>query len=160
MIKFIESLNEKIGQAASWLTTILVVFVCFDVFRRYFLKDSSAWIMEMEWHLFAMIFLLSAGYTLKHNKHVRVDLFYEKLSKKDKGWVNLTGSLLFIIPWCVLIIWVSWNYAMNAWEIKEGSPDPGGLPARYLIKFCIPVGIFLLLLQSCVLAIQSYRDIK
>ena len=116
--------------------------------------------MEMEWHLFAMIFLLSAGYTLKHNKHVRVDLFYEKFSKKDKGWVNLIGSALFLIPWCILIIWVSWDYAMNAWEIKEGSPDPGGLPARYFIKFCIPAGIFLLLLQSIVIAVKSFLDIK
>ena len=160
MIKLIEKINEKVGQATSWLTTILVLFVCFDVFRRYLLKDSAAWIMEMEWHLFAMIFLLSAGYTLKHNKHVRVDLFYEKFSTKDKAWVNLIGSVLFLMPWCILIIWVSWDYAMNAWEIKEGSPDPGGLPARYLIKFCIPIGIFLLLLQTLVLAINSYRDIR
>ena len=160
MIKLIEKINEKIGQATSWLTTTLVIFVCFDVFRRYLLKDSAAWIMEMEWHLFAMIFLLSAGYTLKHNKHVRVDLFYEKFTKKDRGWVNLVGSVFFLIPWCVLIIWVSWDYAMNAWEIREGSPDPGGLPARYFIKFCIPVGITLLLLQAIAMAIQSYRDIK
>lgn len=143
----------------SWLTTVLVIFVCFDVFRRYLLKDSAAWIMEMEWHLFALIFLLGAAYTLQNDKHVRVDLFYEKISRKDKAWVNLIGTLLLLIPWCIILIYVSYDYAFNSWLIKESSPDPGGLPARYIIKFIMCLGFFLLLLQALVLAIQSYQTI-
>lgn len=159
-IKIVDSINEFIGRWISWLTTILVVFVCFDVFRRYLLKDSAAWIMEMEWHLFALIFLLGAGYALKHHRHVRVDLFYEKFSEHDKAWVNLFGSLLFLIPWCCMIIYVSFGYAVNSLQINEGSPDPGGLPARFIIKFSITIGFILLLLQALALLFRSYITIR
>jgi TRAP-type mannitol/chloroaromatic compound transport system permease small subunit len=122
--------------------------VCFDVIRRWLFNDTEAWIMELEWHLFALVFLFGAGYTLKHDKHVRVDLFYASFSERDKAWVNLLGTLFFLLPWCVLIVIVSWGYGMESWSVKEGSPDPGGLPARYMIKFAIPIGISLLLLQG------------
>ncbi|MBT8188806.1 MAG: TRAP transporter small permease subunit [Saprospiraceae bacterium] len=158
-IKIVDNINEFIGKWVSWLTTILVIFVCFDVFRRYLLKDSAAWIMEMEWHLFALIFLFGAGYALKHHRHVRVDLFYEKFTNRDKAWVNLIGSLLFLIPWCCMIIYVSFDYAMNAYQINEGSPDPGGLPYRFIIKFSITFGFILLLLQAIALFFRSYLTI-
>lgn len=160
MVKLINSITEYTGRAVSWLTTFLVFFVCFDVFRRYFLKDSAAWIMELEWHVFALIFLFGASYTLKHNKHVRVDLFYEKMKKKDRALVNFIGALLFLIPWCIVIIYVCYNYAYNSFIINEGSPDPGGLPARYIIKFSVVLAFILLLLQSLVMVIESWRDLK
>jgi len=160
MVKVIHSIVEFVGKATSWLTTILVLFVCFDVFRRYFLKDSAAWIMELEWHLFALIFLLGAAYTLKHNKHVRVDAFYENFSTKDKALVNLIGGLVLLIPWCCIMIYMSWTYAYNSFLINESSPDPGGLPARYIIKFSIVLGIGLLLLQSVAMVIESWQKIK
>jgi len=160
MVKVIHSIVEFVGKATSWLTTILVLFVCFDVFRRYFLKDSAAWIMELEWHLFALIFLLGAAYTLKHNKHIRVDVFYENFSPKDKALVNLIGGLVLLIPWCCIMIYMSWTYAYNSFLINESSPDPGGLPARYIIKFSIVLGIGLLLLQSVAMVIESWQKIK
>ncbi len=144
----IGTLNEAIGRMASWLTFVLVLLVCFDVTVRYFFKETQTWIMELEWHLFALIFLLGAGYTLKHDHHVRVDLFYTKFSKRDKAWVNLAGAVLFLIPWCIVIIIYSYFYALNSFQQGEGSPDPGGLPARYLIKFAITFGVGLLLLQA------------
>ena len=144
----IGALNEALGRMASWLTFVLVLLVCFDVTVRYLFNDTQAWIMELEWHLFALIFLLGAGYTLKHDHHVRVDLFYTKFSKRDKAWVNLIGAILFLIPWCLIIITFSFHYANTSFQIGEGSPDPGGLPARYLIKFAITFGIGLLLLQA------------
>ncbi|MFK7806817.1 MAG: TRAP transporter small permease subunit [Saprospiraceae bacterium] len=147
-IYWIEKTNETIGRAVSWLTTLLVLLVCFDVIRRWLINDTEAWIMELEWHLFALVFLFGAAYTLKHDKHVRVDLFYANFSKREKAWVNLIGSVCFLIPWCILIITMSWDYAYESWIIREGSPDPGGLPARYLIKFAIPIGVSLLLGQG------------
>ncbi|MEM9919437.1 MAG: TRAP transporter small permease subunit [Bacteroidota bacterium] len=148
IVKIFGRLNEWVGRSIAWLTTALMLLVCFDVVTRYLLKDTATWIMELEWHLFALIFLIGAGYTLKHDRHVRVDLFYTRFSERDKAWVNLLGGLLFLVPWCLLIIYTSFGFALDAWQINEGSPDPGGLPARYIIKFSITIGMILLLLQA------------
>lgn len=144
----IGTINEVLGRAASWLTFVLVLLVCYDVTVRYLFKDTQTWIIELEWHLFALIFLLGAGYTLKHDHHVRVDLFYTNFSKRDKAWVNLSGAILFLIPWCIVIMIYSFAYANNSFQIGEGSPDPGGLPARYVIKYAMTVGVGFLLLQA------------
>jgi TRAP-type mannitol/chloroaromatic compound transport system permease small subunit len=110
---------------------------------------------ELEWHCFAIIFLLGAASTLKHDKHVRVDVFYERFSEKKKAIINLTGSILFLIPFASLVIWSSLDFVKNSFLIHESSPDPGGLPARYILKACIPLGFFFLLLQAVSLASKS-----
>jgi TRAP-type mannitol/chloroaromatic compound transport system permease small subunit len=152
---FIDTLNEKIGVAVSWLTTVLVLIVCGDVFSRYLLKRSSIAVQELEWHLFAVIFLLAAAYTLKHDRHVRVDVLYIKFSPQTRAWINFAGSLVFLIPFAALVIWASSDFVANSFRIGETSPDPGGLPARFLLKACVPLGFLLLLLQGVALAIQS-----
>lgn len=154
-VKSVNNLNEAVGNTVAWLTAVLVVLVCFDVVARKLFNFSRIWIMEMEWHLYALIFLLAAGYALKHDRHVRVDLFYEKFNKRDKALTNFWGHLIFMIPWCCMVIWASYLYAMESFMIGEGSPEPGGLPARYIIKFCITIGIVLLLLQSVAGLIES-----
>ncbi len=159
-IQLADSINEAVGRAASWLTTALVILVCIDVIRRYLMDDTEAWIMELEWHLFALIFLLGAGFALKHDRHVRVDLFYAKFSARDKAWVNLIGSLVFLLPWCLLIAIMSFQYASGSYAIGEGSPDPGGLPARYLIKFAITIGISLLGLQGLAVVARSILTLQ
>lgn len=154
-IKSIGQLNEWVGRTASWLTAVLVVLVCGDVIIRYLLKDTAAWIMELEWHLFALIFILGAAYTFKHDKHVRVDLFYDNFNERDKALVNLVGGLVLLIPWCTLILIFSWDFAWESYRIQETSPNPGGLPALYLIKFSISLGILLLLLQALASVAES-----
>lgn len=151
---FFSQINERVGQATAWLTAILMLLICFNVTARYLFNNSVAWRTELEWHLFALIFLLGAGYALKHDKHVRVDLFYAKFSKKQKALVNFLGTLLFLLPWCAVIIYASYQYAHSSWMMKEGSPD-NGLPARYLIKFAITVGFSLLFLQAISLLVSS-----
>lgn len=151
---FLSQINERVGQATAWLTGILMMLVCFNVAARYLFNNSAAWRTELEWHLFALIFLLGAGYALKHDKHVRVDLFYANFSAKKKALVNFLGTLIFLIPWCGLIIYASSKYAHNSWLMNEGSPD-NGLPARYVIKFAIAVGMGLLLLQAISLLLSS-----
>lgn len=151
----IDTLNEWAGKGVSWLTTVLVVLVCFDVITRYLFSDTKAWIMELEWHLFSLIFLIGAGYAFKHDRHVRVDLFYTRFTPRDRALVNLIGGLLFLVPWCILIIMVSYDYARVSFLLGETSPDPGGLPARYVIKYAITAGVFLLLLQGLSSIIQS-----
>lgn len=144
----INLLNEKVGKATAWLTLVLVLVVCFDVIARKLFNFSKIWIMDLEWQLFALIFLLAAGYALRHDKHVRVDLFYAEFSKADKAKTDFWGTLLFLIPWCVVVIIYAFGYAMESWRLKEGASEPGGLPARYAIKFLMVAGIMLLLLQA------------
>lgn len=156
----IDQLNEWVGRQVSWLNTILVALVCVDVFIRYLLSDSSAWIMELEWHLFAMVFLFGAGYAFKNDRHVRVDLFYTKMAEKDRALVDFVGTLVFLIPWCLILIYVSFAYAWQSYLIGETSPDPGGLPARYVIKFSITVGLFFLFLQAVSVLIRSWQKLR
>ena len=158
-IGFANRLNERIGVAVSWLTTVLVAVVCYDVFTRYLLKSSLVAVQELQWHLFAVIFLIGAAYTLKHGKHVRVDVFYNRFSAKTRAWVDFVGSMLFLIPFCLFAIWCSHTFVMNAFVIGEGSPDPGGLPARFILKAAIPAGFFLLTLQGIALAFGSLMKV-
>lgn len=146
--RLINRLNEKVGKATAWLTPVLVLVVCFDVVARKLFNFSKIWIMDLEWHLFALIFLLAAGYSLQHDKHVRVDLFYADFSKKEKAQTDFWGTLIFLIPWCALVIVYSSGYALESWRLREGASEPGGLPARYAIKWMIAVGFVLLLLQA------------
>jgi TRAP-type mannitol/chloroaromatic compound transport system permease small subunit len=154
-IAFADRLNERVGQGVAWLSTLLVLLICFDVVKRYLLNTTSVMMIELEWYLFSLIFLLGAGFTLRHDRHVRVDVLYGRLSVTGKAWVNLLGSLLFLIPFCSVMIYSSLPYVRNSFLLREISPDPGGLPARYLIKAAIPLGFFLLLLQAFSLAFSS-----
>lgn len=156
----IDRINEWVGRSTAWLTTALVVLVMVDVIARYLFNTSKAWTIELEWHLFALIFLFGAGYAMKHDRHVRVDLFYSRFSPRDKALVNLIGGVIFLIPWCLLIIYSAWGYALESYRIGEMSPDPGGLPALYLIKFAIVIGIFLLLLQGVAEVIRAYLTLQ
>jgi len=147
-IRTIDQLNDFVGRSVSWLNLVLVLLVCIDVLRRFLFERTDAWIMELEWHLFAMVFLLGAGYTLKENKHVRVDLFYSQFSEKNKALINLVGGMVLLLPLCLLLVYISVQYSYSSYMIGEGSPDPGGLPYRFVIKSMIPFGMFLLLLQG------------
>jgi len=135
------------------------MIICIDVFMRYILNTTQTWVIELEWHLFALIFLLGASYTLQEDQHVRVDLFYADRSNKSKAWINLAGTLLFLVPWCLILINSSFNYATNSWMMNEGSPNPGGLPARYIIKYCMTFGFVLLLLQGIAVIYRSVQTI-
>jgi TRAP-type mannitol/chloroaromatic compound transport system permease small subunit len=134
-----------------------MLLVCGDVIFRYIFNDSAAWVMELEWHLFALIFLLGAGYAFRHDRHVRVDLFYARMSARDQALVNAVGGLVLLIPWCLVLIWLSWDYAQASFLVREGSPDPGGLPARYLIKFAVPIAMALLLLQAIASVAEAWQ---
>ena len=148
-------MNSKIGYYVSWLTGLLVLIVSFDVFTRYFLKESSVAVQELEWHVFALIFLMGAAYTLKADEHVRVDIFYSRLSEKKKAWINFVSTLLFLIPFCIIIIYSSLDYVTTSFSIFESSPNPGGLHARYLLKAVIPISFFFILLQGFSLLLKS-----
>ena len=155
----IDGIIRRIGKAAGWLNFILVVLICMDVFMRYVFSNSQEWMLELEWHLFALVFLLGGAYALQADQHVRVDVWYARQDERTKAWVNLAGTVLFLIPWCLIVIYTSFRYAENSFLINERSPDPGGLPARYLIKFSITIAFCLLLLQALLIIIKNFRTV-
>jgi TRAP-type mannitol/chloroaromatic compound transport system permease small subunit len=154
--RWIDGLNTWVGRFVSWFTTIVVLVVFVDVVMRYAFKTSFVFTQELEWHLFAFIFLMGAGYTLLRDGHVRVDIFYQRLDRRGKAWVDLLGVFFFLLPGCYLVIVTSWKFVVNAYLVMEGSPDPGGIPYRFLLKACIPAGFGLIALQGVSLGIKSF----
>lgn len=148
IIVVLERVSEIFGQFSAWLVLIMTVIIVYDVSMRYVFQQGSVALQELEWHLFALIFLLGAAYTLKHDSHVRLEIFYQHYSPKQKAWLEILGSLLLLLPFCVVVITASWPFVANAFIFNEGSPDPGGLPARYLLKAVIPIGFILLFIQA------------
>lgn len=156
---WVDTANEWIGRAVAWITLGLVLVVFIDVVMRYVFNISFVFAQELEWHLFAFIFLIGAGYTLLHDGHVRVDIFYQRLGFKQRAWINLLGVILFLLPGCILVIITSWHFVYSSWSILEGSPDPGGIPYRFVVKGTITVGFGLLCLQGVSLGIHSLLQI-
>ena len=159
IIRCIDKLNSWVGIVAGYIALLMVLVVTADVIMRYAFNTSFVAIQELEWHLFGILFLLGAGYTLLVDGHVRVDVFYQRLSPKGRAWINLLGVLLFLLPGCFLVLATSWNFFTVSLAIGEGSPDPGGLPARYILKFFIPFGFALVTLQGISLGIKSFLEI-
>ena len=155
----IDRLTKAVGTMVSWLTVVLVLIMVGDVAMRYLFSVTSAASFELEWHLFAGIFLLGAAYTLQQDKHVRVDVFYHRFSKRRQGWVNLVGSLFLLLPFCAVAFWESLSFVEASFNVRETSPDPQGLPARYLIKSVIPIAFFLLGLQGVSVVLKSLKKI-
>lgn len=150
IIDFIDFISERSGYLIAWLVLSIVVIVVYDVSRRGLFHLGSVALQELQWHLFALIFLFGAAYTLKQDDHVRVDIFYQSrwMNARRRAWVNLLGGLLFLIPFCLVVINSSWQFVYDAFIHQEGSPDPGGLPYRFLLKAAIPIGFSLLMLQG------------
>ncbi|MXW63603.1 MAG: TRAP transporter small permease subunit [Bacteroidetes bacterium SB0662_bin_6] len=160
----IDQTNEWIGRAVYWLTLVMVGVGAYNALVRYLdrftgLGLSSNTYIELQWYMYSLIFLLGAAYTLKHNAHVRVDVLFMRLTPRGRAWVNLGGALLFLLPFCILVIWTSWPTVHNSWAVLEVSPDPGGLP-RYPIKTVIPIAFILLFLQGVSLAIKQIAFLR
>jgi TRAP-type mannitol/chloroaromatic compound transport system permease small subunit len=154
--KWIDWLNDNIGKLAYWLTLVVVLVSSGNALVRYLadtplnnlfqLKTSNAW-LELQWYLFSAIFLLCGGYALLHNAHVRIDVIYGRWSRRTQLWIDVLGTLFFLLPMAILILYLSWPVFMNAYMNKEVSSNAGGLivwPARLLL----PIGFFLLVLQG------------
>tara|TARA_R110000772_G_scaffold256246_1_gene372716 strand:- start:13 stop:540 length:528 start_codon:yes stop_codon:yes gene_type:complete len=149
-INLTDTFIEWTGKTASWLVLALVLLICYDVAMRYLFQQGSVALQELEWHLFSLIFLLGAAYTLKHDEHVRVDIFYQSrfMSDKKRAVVNIFGSLFLLLPFCILIIATSWPFVGNAFYYNESSPDPGGLPYRFVLKASLLIAFGLVILQA------------
>lgn len=149
---FIDRLSQAVGKGMAWLTLGVVLVGAVNAVLRYIgktfhLEISSNAMIELQWYLFATIFLLGAAYTLQQNSHVRVDVLYDRLSERKRNWINLIGHVVFLIPFCIFMLWVCWPKVLGSWRDLEHSSDPGGLP-RYPIISMLPIAFVLLMLQG------------
>jgi TRAP-type mannitol/chloroaromatic compound transport system permease small subunit len=143
----IDALNERVGRLVIWLVLFSALISAGNAFSRYGLNASSnAW-LEVQWYMFSFIFLLGAGYTLKHNGHVRIDVFYGRFSPRLQAWVDIVGAALFLLPLALLVGGLGWSGFAESWAIGETSPDAGGL-TRWPVRLAIPLGFALLALQG------------
>ena len=157
---FIDALNERIGRAVSWLALLIVLVQFVIVVGRYVFGIGSIWVQELIVYMFGFLFMLAAAYTLRHDGHVRVDIFYREARPSTKALINLVGSLVFLIPVCALIFWVAWPYVVQSWSIWEGSQESSGIPARYLQKSAILAFAVLMALQGLSVALHSILALK
>lgn len=155
----IDALSEATGRAAAWLSLLLVVVMITIVVLRYGLQMGSVALQESVMYINGALFVFGAGYTLKAQRHVRVDIFYSRLSVRGKGIVDCAGALLFLLPAVGFIFFISWDYVALAWRIREGSPETSGLPLVYLLKSLILVLAALLALQGIAELIKSLRTL-
>ncbi|WP_372964701.1 TRAP transporter small permease subunit [Marinobacter sp.] len=135
-------LSKLCGWVACVAMILMAANVFYDVVTRYVFSDVSIGMQEMEWHLYSVVFLMGIPYALRTDGHVRVDVFYTNWQQKNKAWINLIGALVFVIPFAYLIGIYGYSFAVSAYEMGEGSGDPGGLPNRWIIKSVIPVSAF------------------
>ena len=145
--RLIDALNERIGKLTCWLILASVLISAGNAVVRYtFNMSSNAW-LEIQWYLFSFVFLFCAGYTLLHNQHVRIDVISGQLSRRAQTWIDILGTLFFLLPMAITIMWLSWPVFVDAYRSSEVSTNAGGLsvwPGRLML----PVGFFLLVLQG------------
>ena len=148
LVAFIDKWTLRTGHAVAWLLVLMVVAQSLIVILRYGFEIGSIALQESVTYLHATCFMLGIAYTVNINGHVRVDIFYRQFSPQKKAAVNLLGAVLLLLPLCVFIFITSFQYVLQAWQIKEHSSDAGGLPIVYLLKTLIPLLATGLLLQS------------
>jgi len=145
-LKLIGKIIDALGNLCSLLMLLMIANVFYDVIMRYFFNDVSIGMQELEWHLFAAMFMFGIAYTLKEDAHVRVDIFYDVMTARKKALINIFGSVFFALPITLLILYFGYDYAFDAYEMGEGSGDPGGLPHRWIVRSVIPLSSLFLVL--------------
>lgn len=156
LVRTVDTLNERLGQAVSWLALFMVVVQFAVVLMRYVFGVGWIWVQESIIYMHAIVFLIAAGYTLLHNGHVRVDIFYGGMGARGKAIVDLIGGLLFLLPMCVLVFWVSFPYVAKSWAVMEISQEgDSGIPGVYLLKSVILLFAVLVALQGLALMARS-----
>lgn len=150
----IDNFIDRVGSVISWLALVVALVMGTNVFMRYGLSIGYIWAQELEWWLLVPLTLIGMSYALRHGEHVRVDVLFANFNARTKEAINAISAVLAMI-FSVLVIWLSLGFVEMSWAINEGSPNPGGLNALYLIKAMIPLGFALLFLQSLAQAIHS-----
>lgn len=157
LIDKIEAFIDWSGRTVSWLTLLMVITTFIVVVLRYIFDIGWIGLQESITYLHAMVFLIGAAWAMQQQAHVRVDIFYSRYSAKTRAWIDLLGSLVFLLPVTIFVAWISWEYVSDSWAVLEGSREAGGLPAVFLLKSLILVLALMLTLQALV---QIYRSLE
>jgi len=155
----IERFVDVVGEWTSWVALVIVVLMATNVLLRYLFSAGTVWAQELEWHLLVPLILFGMSYAMRHGEHVRVDILYARFPARTQVIVELVSALL-CVALSVAVIWLSLKYVQQSYVIDEGSPDPGGIPHRYVIKSLIPIGFALLLLQGCASALACVEKLR
>ena len=164
MLKKLEKAFDTFGRAIGTLTSIVLVLmianVFYDVVMRYFFNVGSIGFQELEWHLFSIVIMLGMSYTLQQDAHVRVDVFYDNLNPSKKAFINIFGTLLFILPVALIIGYGSIDYVIESYQSNEASGNPGGLTHRWIVKSLIPLSFLLLVISAIGFLIKQINILK
>jgi TRAP-type mannitol/chloroaromatic compound transport system permease small subunit len=156
----INRFSDTLGKISATLLILLLINVFYDVIMRYLFNDVSIGMQELEWHLYAAIFMLGIPYTLYKEGHVRVDIIFESLSLRKQAWIDLLGTIFLLIPFSVLVTTYGIDFAMESYSLGETSGDPGGLPYRWLIKSLIPFAFISIAISGVGLALKSINTLR
>jgi TRAP-type mannitol/chloroaromatic compound transport system permease small subunit len=153
----IDALGTWVGRAAAWLSLPIVLIIVTDVVSRRLFATGSVMLQELEWHLHAALFLLAAAHTYRLNGHVRIDVLHGRLRPRTRAWIEALGCLIFLLPYCAVIGWLSLGFVARSFAMGEISDAPGGLTHRWVIKLIMPAGFGLLFLQGVSALVRSAR---
>jgi TRAP-type mannitol/chloroaromatic compound transport system permease small subunit len=145
---FLDGFSDLTGRAVAWLTPAMVVLSFAVVITRYFFGANTTALKDTVMYMHATLFLLGAAYALNKGAHVRVDILHRSMSMRHKAWVEAIGCIIFLLPFCGLIAFSSWNYVLQSWQVSEGARDSNGLPLVYLLKSLLPLAATTLALQG------------
>jgi TRAP-type mannitol/chloroaromatic compound transport system permease small subunit len=145
--RWIDALNERVGRYAAWLVLACILISASNAVARYGFDFSSNAFLEIQWYLYSIVFLCAAGFTLKHNAHVRIDIVSARFSARARAWIDLFGGLVMLLPAAAIMLWFGWSAFLESFRIDETSPDAGGL-LRWPIKLVVPFAFLLLILQG------------
>lgn len=151
----LDSVVSRIGRIAAWAGLLLIAVTLFDVITRRFLVLGSTKLQELEWHLHVVLFAFVLGYAYLKDSHVRIDLVRERLSLRARWWIELMGCVLFLIPYCALVIYFSYDFALRSFDVNEISASATGLSHRWIIKAAIPLGFSLLALAGLAVLLRK-----
>lgn len=155
----IDAALGRIARVAAWAGVALILVTVFDVVTRRFLVLGSTKLQELEWHLHVVLFVFLLGYAYLKDSHVRIDLVRERLSDRTQWWIELAGCLFFLIPYCVLVVWLGIDFAYRSFAIDEVSASATGLSHRWIIKACLPLGFLLLGLSGLTVALRKLAEL-
>lgn len=155
LVRLLDGFSEWTGRLIAWLTLLMVVVTFVVVVMRYVFEQGNIALQESVIYMHSFVFLLGAAYTLKHDGHVRVDIIYRPLSEKGKAWINLFGTLFLLLPVCVFLFWISWEYVATSWELREGSQEAGGIAYRYILKSALLAMPVMMIMQGVAELLRS-----
>lgn len=148
LVRAIDRFTDYSGRLLAWFSLFMALLTSVIVVMRYGFNLGSITAQEAVIYMHGCLFMLGAAFALKAGSHVRVDIFYQRFSPRSKAWVNSLGGIIFLLPLCIFIFGVSWNYVLESWAIRESSPEPGGIPAVFLLKSLLPMMAANLLVQG------------